>query len=62
MVDYHLKSHREKLAERERREEQRRLYLRNQVLGMVLLVVVIIAWWLIYANPNWVFPTGWWRP
>jgi hypothetical protein len=62
MADYHLKSYREKLAERERREDQRRLYLRNQVLGMVLLLAAIVVWWLICANPKWIFPAGWWRP
>lgn len=61
MVETRIKPHREQVAERARRDAQRRETLRNQVLGMLLLAAAILAWWLVHTNPRWIFPTGWWR-
>jgi hypothetical protein len=62
MVETRIKPHLEQVAEREAREEQRRLYRRNQALGLVLIAALILAWWLFHTNPKWIFPPGWWRP
>lgn len=43
------------------RAEQRRLYRRNQVFGLLIVAAVIVAWWLFHTNPRWIFPPGWWR-
>jgi hypothetical protein len=57
-----IKSYREQLAEKERREEQARLFRRNQAIGLVVIALAILLWWLFHTNPAWIFPTGWWRP
>jgi hypothetical protein len=62
MVQYHIKPHHQQILEKARRDEQSHLYLRNQVLGMVLLAGAILVWWLFATNPMWIFPLGWWRP
>jgi hypothetical protein len=50
------------VAEKTRREEQRRVYRRNQVFGLVLVAGAIFLWWMMHTNPKWIFPPGWWRP
>ncbi len=62
MVDAHIKPHFEQAAEEAQRAEQRRLYRRNQAIGLVILAVLICVWWLFHTNPQWIFPPGWWRP
>jgi hypothetical protein len=57
-----IKTYREQLGEKERREEQRRLFRRNQAIGLTAIALSILAWWLFHTNPAWIFPTGWWRP
>jgi hypothetical protein len=61
MVDIRFKPFLEEQAELARRAEQTRIFRRNQVLGVVLVALVILAWWLFRANPRWIFPPGWWR-
>ena len=60
-MDTRIKPHREKVAAEERREEQRRLTLRRQTIGMLILAGLIVLWWLFHTNPKWIFPPGWWR-
>jgi hypothetical protein len=62
VVDTRIKPHREQVAAQEKRDEQRRVYVRNQVFGLVLVAVLICLWWLFHTNPRWIFPPGWWRP
>jgi len=62
MVETRIKPHLQKVAERRAREEQRRVYRRNQALGLVLVAVLILLWRLFHTNPKWIFPPGWWRP
>ncbi len=62
MVDPRIKAHRDEVGEDSRRAEQRRLYRRNQVFGLLIVAAVIVAWWLFHTNPRWIFPPGWWRP
>ena len=50
----------QKAAEQKRAEQQRR-FARNQALGLVLLALCVLAWWLVHANRDWIFPAGWWR-
>jgi hypothetical protein len=61
MVDTRIKPHREQLAEQERRLAQRRAFIRNQTIGLVLFAAIILVWWLFHTNPKWIFPPGWWR-
>ena len=61
MVETRIKPHQEHVAEQQRRLEQRRAFVRNQTIGLVLLAAVILAWWLFHTNPKWIFPSGWWR-
>jgi hypothetical protein len=62
MVERRIKPHFEAVAEQSRRQEQTRLYRRNQIFGMVLIGALITAYWLFHTNPRWIFPPGWWRP
>jgi len=62
MVERRIKPHLQQVAEDARRAEQRRLYRRNQVFGLLIVAAVIVAWWLFHTNPRWIFPPGWWRP
>jgi hypothetical protein len=62
MVETRIKPHLQQVAEREQREELRRLTRRNQALGLILIAGIILVWWLFHTNPKWIFPPGWWRP
>lgn len=61
MVETRIKPHQQQVAEKERREEQARLFRRNQIFGLLLVAAAICAWWLWHTNPGWIFPQGWWR-
>jgi hypothetical protein len=61
MPDTRIKPHHVRLAEQERRLAQRRAFIRNQTIGLLILAALILAWWLFHTNPKWIFPTGWWR-
>ncbi|MGA8042066.1 MAG: hypothetical protein WCA37_04620 [Terracidiphilus sp.] len=61
MVQTRIKPYLEQVAAEERRAAQRRAFLRNQTLGMVLLALAALSWWLLHTNPRWIFPSGWWR-
>ena len=62
MAERRIKPHLEQAANDERRDEQRRLYRRKQVFGLLIVAAAILAWWLFHTNPSWIFPSGWWRP
>ena len=62
MVETRIKTYRQQVAEAERREEQRRVYRRNQAFGLLIMAAAIVAWWLFHTNRAWIFPPGWWRP
>ena len=61
MVETRMKTYRQQVAEAERREEQRRVYRRNQAFGLLIMAAAIVAWWLFHTNRAWIFPPGWWR-
>jgi hypothetical protein len=61
MVETRIKTYRQQVAEAERREEQRRVYRRNQAFGLLIIAAAIVAWWLFHTNRAWIFPPGWWR-
>jgi len=61
VVDRRIKPHDEQQAAKAARDEQRRIFARNQVFGLVLLAAAICLWWLWHTNPKWIFPPGWWR-
>jgi hypothetical protein len=61
VVETRIKPYAQQQAEQERRAEQKRMYRRNQVFGLLLVAATICAWWLFHTNPKWIFPTGWWR-
>ncbi len=62
MTDIRIKPYQQQAAEDARRAGQQRLYRRNQVIGLLIVGAVILAWWLFHTNPKWIFPSGWWRP
>jgi ferric-dicitrate binding protein FerR (iron transport regulator) len=62
MVQTRIKPHSQQVAEQAARAEQRRLYRRNQALGLLIVAAAILAWWLFHTNPKWIFPPGWWCP
>src|SRR6185312_2515089 len=41
-----IKPHQQQVAEQERREAQRRVFRRNQILGLLILAVMVCAWWI----------------
>ena len=61
MVERQIKPYFEEQAEIARRAEQTRLYRRNQAIGLVMVAVAILIFWLFRTNPKWIFPVGWWR-
>jgi ferric-dicitrate binding protein FerR (iron transport regulator) len=61
VVETRIKPYAEQQAEQARRDEQRRVFRRNQVIGLVLLAAAICAWWLWHTDPEWIAPPGWWR-
>ncbi len=44
-----------------RREAQRRLFHRNQAIGLLLAAAAVLAYRLLHTPPDWIFPQGWWR-
>ena len=62
VTETRIKPNQEQLAEQERRAEQARQFRRNQAIGLVILAVPILLWWLLHTHPGWIFPPGWWRP
>jgi hypothetical protein len=62
VVDRRIKPYLQEQAELERRAAQTRVYRRNEALGLVLVALAILVFWLFRTNPRWIFPTGWWRP
>jgi len=62
MVQTRIKPYFQEMAEKARREQQWRVFRRNQVFGLLLVALAILVWWLFHTNPAWIFPPGWWRP
>jgi len=61
MVNRRIKPYFEEQAELERRAAQTRVFRRNQTIGLVLVAMAILIFWLFQTNPAWIFPAGWWR-
>jgi hypothetical protein len=61
VVETLIKPYQEQVAEQERRAAQKRAFVRNQALGLVLFATAILLWRLFHTNPKWIFPPGWWR-
>ena len=62
VVERRIKPYFEEKAEEERRADQTLAFRRNQVIGLVLVALAILVFWLLRTNPAWIFPAGWWRP
>jgi hypothetical protein len=62
MVQTRIKPHFQQVAEEAKREEQRRVFRRNQIFGELIVAAAILLWSLLHTNPKWIFPPGWWRP
>ena len=62
MVERRIKPYLQRVAEEEKRAEQRRVFRRNQAFGLLIVAATIVIWWLFHTNPRWIFPPGWWRP
>lgn len=50
-----------RLQSRQRRDEQRRVFGRNQAIGVLVLAIAVLAYRLLHAPAGWIFPAGWWR-
>jgi hypothetical protein len=61
VVQTRIKPYDQQVAEKSRRVEQRRIFRRNQAMGLVMVAGAILLWWLFHTNPKWIFPQGWWR-
>jgi hypothetical protein len=61
VVERRIKPYFQAQAEVVRRAAQMRAYRRNQAMGLVLIAVAILIFWLFRTNPKWIFPPGWWR-
>lgn len=61
MVETRIKPYAQQQAEKAARDEQLRVFRRNQVFGLLIVAATIVAWWLVHTNPKWIFPPGWWR-
>ncbi len=61
MVDTRIKPYKQQQAEKTARNEQARVFRRNQVFGLLIVAAAILAWWLWHTNPKWILPPGWWR-
>ena len=61
MPQAQIKPYLQQVAEEERRQEQLRVFRRNQVFGVLLVAAAILLCWLLRTNPKWIFPPGWWR-
>ena len=59
MVQSRIKPHHQQVEENERRAEQHRLLLRNQIFGLLIAAVRVILWTLLHPNPSWILPKGW---
>ncbi len=57
-----IKPHQQQMEETARRAEQTRIFRRNQVFGLLIVVAVIVIWTLFHTDRGWIFPAGWWRP
>ncbi|MGA2650642.1 MAG: hypothetical protein ABSF28_08970 [Terracidiphilus sp.] len=62
MVQTRIKPFSQRAAEEAKRADQRRIFRRNQVIGLLILAAAIVLWRLFHTNPAWIFPSGWWRP
>jgi hypothetical protein len=61
MVQTRIKPHFQAVAEEANRRGQLWAYRRNVISGLLLVAAAILISWLLRANPNWIFPPGWWR-
>ena len=61
MVDRRIKSYQQQVEEIARRVEQRRVYRRNQIFGLLMVAAAIFIWWVAHTRRGWIFPAGWWH-
>ena len=58
MVDTRIKPYNEQQAEKAAREEQTRVFRRNQVFGLLIVAAAILAWWLWHTESEVDFSDG----
>jgi hypothetical protein len=56
-----LESHGVEQERAARRDQQRRLFHRNQAIGLLLAAAAVLAYRLLHTPSAWLFPLGWWR-
>jgi hypothetical protein len=61
MVDFNLKPYNVQQLRQARRDAQRRLFHRNQAIGLLLAAGAVLAYRLLHTPAGWLFPPGWWR-
>ena len=62
MVDRRIKPYFAVQAELARCLVETRVFGRNEAIGLVLVALAILVFWVFRTNPNWIIPPGWWRP
>jgi hypothetical protein len=56
-----IKQHEQQVRETAARAEQRRIFRRNQVFGLLIAAGAVVLWTLLHTRREWIFPAGWWR-
>jgi hypothetical protein len=60
-MDHRLESLSAKRERQSARDRQRRVFHRNQAIGLLLAAAAVAAWRLLHMPAGWLFPPGWWR-
>jgi hypothetical protein len=61
MVEIRIKPHDQQMREAAARAEQRRVFRRNQVFGLLIAAAAVVVWTLLHTKRDWILPAGWWR-
>jgi hypothetical protein len=60
-MDQRLKNYQIQQQRKSSRDEQRRLFHRNQAIGLLLAAAAVLIYRLLHTPAGWLFPPGWWR-
>ncbi len=61
MPDSRLKPLHQVQVAKARRDEQHRLFDRNQATGLLLIALAVLIFRLLRTRSGGIFPAGWWR-
>jgi len=60
-MDNRLESYGIQQEQAARRDEQRRLFHRNQAIGLLAAAAAVLVYRMLHTPSGWLFPPGWWR-